>query len=38
MAGVEHWKAMEQRYIPGTDERYRASDGFGEEHAARRRP
>ncbi|HEY3068030.1 MAG TPA: isocitrate lyase/PEP mutase family protein, partial [Methylomirabilota bacterium] len=31
MARVEHWKAMEQRYIPGTAARYQASDGFGEE-------
>jgi isocitrate lyase len=34
MARVEHWKAMEERYIPGTAARYRASDGFGEERAA----
>ena len=33
MARVEHFKALEQRYIPGTEERYRASDGFGEERA-----
>jgi hypothetical protein len=33
MARVEHWKAMEQRYIPGTAARYQASDGFGEERA-----
>jgi isocitrate lyase len=33
MARVEEFKALEQRYIPGTAERYRASDGFGEEHA-----
>jgi isocitrate/methylisocitrate lyase len=34
MSGVEHWKDMEKRYIPGTEERYRRSDGFGEERAA----
>jgi len=34
MARVEHFKALEQRYIPGTEERYRASDGFGEERVA----
>ena len=31
MARVDHFKELEKRYIPGTDERYRASDGFGEE-------
>jgi isocitrate lyase len=31
MARVEHFKALETRYIPGTADRYRASDGFGEE-------
>jgi isocitrate lyase len=31
MARVEHFKELEQRYIPGTQERYRASDGFGAE-------
>jgi hypothetical protein len=29
MTRVERFKAIEQRCIPGTDERYRASDGFG---------
>ena len=31
MARVDHFKALEQRYVPGTDERYRASDGFGQD-------
>ena len=31
MARVEHFKELEKRYIPGTEERYQASDGFGEE-------
>lgn len=31
MARVEHFKELEKRYIPGAEERYRASDGFGEE-------
>ncbi|MBI4636057.1 MAG: isocitrate lyase/PEP mutase family protein [Candidatus Rokubacteria bacterium] len=35
MARVEHFKELEKRYIPGTDERYRASDGFGEERPGR---
>ena len=34
MARVEHFKELEQRFIPGTDERYRASDGFGGERVA----
>ncbi len=35
MARVEEFKALEERYIPGATERYRASDGFGEERARR---
>ncbi len=31
MARVEHWKELEKRFIPGAAERYRASDGFGED-------
>jgi isocitrate lyase len=31
MARVEHFKELERRFIPGADERYRTSDGFGEE-------
>src|SRR5881296_1154605 len=31
MARVDHWKELEKRYIPGAEERYRASEGFGEE-------
>jgi isocitrate/methylisocitrate lyase len=31
MARVDQFKALEQRYIPGTDERYRSSHGFGED-------
>jgi isocitrate lyase len=31
MARVDHWKELETRYIPGAEDRYRASDGFGEE-------
>jgi isocitrate lyase len=31
MARVEHFKELEKRYIPGTEDRYRTSDGFGEE-------
>jgi isocitrate lyase len=31
MARVEHFKELEKRFIPGAAERYRASDGFGEE-------
>jgi len=34
MARVDHFKELEKRYVPGTEERYRASDGFGEERAA----
>jgi isocitrate lyase len=33
MARVDHFKALEQRYIPGTEDRYRSSDGFGQERA-----
>jgi isocitrate lyase len=32
MARVERFKELEKRYIPGTESRYRSSDGFGEEH------
>jgi isocitrate lyase len=31
MARVEHFKELEKRYIPDAEDRYRASDGFGEE-------
>jgi isocitrate lyase len=34
MARVEHFKALERRYVPGTAERYQASDGFGQERPA----
>ena len=30
MARVSHFQELEQRYIPGAEERIRASDGFGE--------
>lgn len=30
MARVEHFKELETRYVPGADERYRASAGFGQ--------
>lgn len=35
MARVEHFKELEKRYIPGAEERYRASDGFGQEKKRR---
>jgi isocitrate lyase len=35
MARVDHFKALEQRYIPGTEDRYRSSDGFGQERQER---
>ncbi len=31
MARVEHFKELEKRYIPGAEDRYRSSDGFGGE-------
>jgi hypothetical protein len=31
MARVDHFKELEKRFIPGAEDRYRASDGFGEE-------
>jgi len=31
MARVDYFKELEKKYIPGAEERYRASDGFGEE-------
>ncbi len=31
MARVEHFKELEKRYIPGAEDRYRSSDGFGHE-------
>jgi isocitrate lyase len=31
MARVDHFKELEKRYIPGSADRYKASDGFGEE-------
>ena len=30
MARVSHFQELERRYIPGTDERLKGSDGFGE--------
>jgi hypothetical protein len=30
MARVSHFQALERLYIPGTDERLGASDGFGD--------
>jgi len=33
MARVAHFQELERRYIPGTEERLRASDGFGEGRA-----
>ncbi len=33
MARVERFKELEKLYIPGTEDRSRASDGFGEERA-----
>lgn len=35
MARVEHFKELEKRYIPGTQERYLSSDGFGQESRRR---
>lgn len=32
MARVAHFQALERSYIPGTDDRLRASDGFAEAH------
>jgi len=31
MARVEHFKELEKRYVPGAEDRYRSSDGFGQE-------
>ncbi len=31
MARVDRFKELEQRYVPGAEDRYRASDGFGQE-------
>ena len=31
MSRVSHFKELEKRFIPGTEARYQASDGFGEE-------
>jgi len=36
MARVERFKELEKRYIPDAGERYRASNGFGEEPGGRR--
>jgi isocitrate lyase len=36
MARVEHFKDLEKRYIPDAEDRYRASDGFGEERSPAR--
>jgi hypothetical protein len=30
MARVTHFQELERRYIPGSDDRLRSSDGFGE--------
>jgi isocitrate lyase len=30
MARVAHFQELERRYIPGSDDRLRSSDGFGE--------
>ena len=30
MARVAHFQELERRYIPGSDERLRSSDGFGD--------
>jgi hypothetical protein len=30
MARVTHFQELERRYIPGTEERLKGSDGFGE--------
>ena len=32
MARVAHFQELERRFIPGSDERLRSSDGFGEAH------
>jgi isocitrate lyase len=32
MARVSHFQELERRYIPGSEERLRGSDGFGEAH------
>lgn len=32
MARVSHFQELERRYIPGSEERLRGSDGFAEEH------
>ncbi|MBI4587938.1 MAG: isocitrate lyase/PEP mutase family protein [Candidatus Rokubacteria bacterium] len=35
MARVDHFKELERRYVPGTEDRYQSSDGFGEERKRR---
>ena len=35
MARVEHFQTLERMYIPGAEERLKASDGFGEEPGLR---
>ncbi len=35
MARVEHFKDLETRYVPGAEDRYRRSDGFGQEQKRR---
>jgi isocitrate lyase len=35
MARVAHFQELEKRYIPGSEERLRGSDGFAEEHPGR---
>jgi isocitrate lyase len=35
MARVSHFQELERRYIPGSEERLQASDGFGEGHPSR---
>ncbi len=36
MARVDHFKELEKSYIPGAEDRYRASDGFGDERSGPR--
>src|SRR5574341_1753409 len=34
MARVEHFQTLQRRYVPGAEERLKASDGFGEAHGS----
>ena len=34
MARVSHFQELERRYVPGAEDRIKASDGFGDERAA----